>query len=49
MKILLGLILGIGLSSVLWVLYIAYFLEDAAALGRRVRAWLRAKLKLPWW
>lgn len=44
----LGLTLGVGSSSLLWVLYIAYFLEDAAALGRRVREWLRRKLRLPW-
>ncbi len=46
MKFLLGLIFGIGLSSVLWALYIAYFLEDAADLGKRIREWLRSKR--PW-
>lgn len=46
MKFLLGAIFGIVLSSLFWVLYLGFFLEDAAALGRRVREWLQAKL--PW-
>ena len=45
-KFLVGVLCGIVLSSVFWVLYLGYFLEDAADLGRRVREWLRAKL--PW-
>lgn len=45
----LGVTAGTVGSSLLWVLYIAYFLEDAAALGGRVREWFQAKLnKLPW-
>lgn len=43
MKFLLGMIFGIGLSSVVWALYIAYFLEDAADLGRRIREWVQRK------
>ena len=42
----LGLTAGIGLSSLLWVLYISYFLEDAAAMGEKVRTWLKSKR--PW-
>jgi hypothetical protein len=45
----LGLTAGIVSSSLLWVLYISYFIEEAESLGRRMRRWLLAQLnRLPW-
>ena len=40
----LGLIVGIVFSSLLWGLYIIYWIEDAAAMSRKVRRWIN---KLP--
>jgi hypothetical protein len=45
----LGVLAGTVGSSLLWALYIAYFAEGAKNLGGRIKLWLRAKLKLPWW
>jgi len=42
----LGVAAGSGGCSLLWVLYISYFLEDAAAMGEKVRSWLKSKR--PW-
>lgn len=49
MNFYLGVVAGFVGSSLLWVLYIAYFAEDAKSLGKKVKEWLQAKLKLPWW
>jgi hypothetical protein len=48
MKEFVFVLLGIVAASLLWVLYISFFAEDAKSMGERVKAWLRAKLKLPW-
>lgn len=43
----LGLTAGIGGASLLWVLYICWFPEEAVALGGRIREWFRRLLRLP--
>jgi hypothetical protein len=49
MNFYLGVIVGLVGSSLLWVLYIAYFIEESESLGRRVRRWLQVQFnRLPW-
>ena len=45
----LGLTAGIVSSSLLWVFYIAYFIEEAESLGRRTRRWFQKQLNRPPW
>ncbi len=40
----LGMVLGFVAASGLWVLYLAYFENDATAMGKKSRAWLKKKL-----
>lgn len=49
MKFFLGVLCGIVLSSLFWVLYISYWIEEAESLGRRVRRWVQVQInRLPW-
>jgi hypothetical protein len=41
-----GGIAGFLLASLLWALYIAFFRDEATALGMRFRRWVRRKLNL---
>lgn len=45
----LGVLAGTVGASLLWVLYIGFFAEDAKSMGERIRKWFRTKLKFPWW
>lgn len=40
-----GCVVGGLVFSVLWLLYIAYFFDEAAGLGSRFRRWVRNKTK----
>ena len=46
MNFMLGVIVGFVAASVLWGLYIAFFRDEATALGMRFRRWIRKKLGL---
>jgi hypothetical protein len=41
----LGFILGFLAASILWLVYIAYFSADAAAMGARLREWVKRKAR----
>lgn len=41
-----GSIFGLVVGSLLWASYIAFFRDEATALGMRFRRWVRKRLKL---
>jgi hypothetical protein len=42
-KFLIGCVVGGVFMSALWMIYIAYFIDDASSMGRRLRTWVRLK------
>lgn len=38
-------LLGVVVGSVLWLVYIAYFADDATSMGGRLRRWVKKRLR----
>ena len=38
-------LLGIVVGSALWLVYIAYFSDDATSMGGRLRRWVKKRLR----
>jgi len=43
----LGMLVGFVIGSILWILYISYWIEEAESLGRRARKWFQKVFRLP--